>query len=466
MPEPPTVESAVRRRRTKLLVWAVLALALAIVLGLPYAWWQGKKLAVQAELDAIVARGEPVTAEQLNEYYAKPPAAEDCTELWLEAMRRMVTAEEERRFDKVPIVGGAYTGPDPVPGGPWPDRALAEEFLRVNDEALQLAHRAAAKGGRARYPRDFSRGIIFPIDDIQSVRSLARLLCVESRVRAHQGDAAGAARSIRAILALADSLENEPTFVSQLVRYAILGMAVGEIKDYLGKLAFSDSDLASLQAALHDRYSIRSSVIGDRAQILIAIRTGGYDESYSNVRKWALGAAPSLERYLITMQHFVDATIFPYPDARNAIDNAQANVESSNAVWSQLSRDTMTTGIILEASARSIAQSRLTRIAIALEKRFRTQGEFSATLDELVPTELDVVLLDPFSELPFQYRRTANGYDLFSTANVNSAGEVDPTTGANPVLLIRRTNRPPTAPSDAPTPPPVSEAPTAAEQPE
>jgi hypothetical protein len=68
------------------------------------------------------------------------------------------------------------------------------------------------------------------------------------------------------------------------------------------------------------------------------------------------------------------------------------------------------------ASTRGQAVFELTRIAVALTswRGDDTAGRYPERLDDLVPTFLDRIPLDPFTDQPFHYERLGDGYLLYS----------------------------------------------------
>ncbi len=67
---------------------------------------------------------------------------------------------------------------------------------------------------------------------------------------------------------------------------------------------------------------------------------------------------------------------------------------------------------LIEAGDRSLAQMRLTAIAVAL-RRFRLDhGAYPNSLDELVPSYFKAVPLDPFTDRVPEYTREGTGFAL------------------------------------------------------
>jgi hypothetical protein len=432
---------AAKRRVTLILTWGGVVLVVLLLAGLPYAWWEGKKLAVRSQLDAIVARGEPVNAEQLNAFYAKPPADEDCTELWLEAIRLVA------RHRLPPSMETRWPGPDssvsnvPYPGAPWPELEVAEEYLARQAPTLRLAHEAAAKGGKARYPIDFAQGVDLYLPHVRPLWPMTHTLMLEARAHAHRGEAAGAIRSIETGLALVDSVEQEPTTLSQIIRGQCHRHFVTELRNHLGRVPYSDAQLATLQTKLHERFSARRALVGSRAVSIIGLARSQYPGSGASSSRWMLHAPASREHYLASAQALIAVSDKSFAVAKAEFMRLEAESVASpwGRLWGEMTGATPLR--LLEECHGAIAQSRLTRIALGLERYFLRTGAFPATLGELVPGELPAIPLDPFTGQGFTYRPSSTGYELFSTTTAFE-GEIDPMTGALRNLVVRRSTLP------------------------
>jgi len=199
------------------------------------------------QMAAIRARGEPISMEELAAYYARPPAGQDATRLWMRGAQSIPTGGPV--VSKLPYLGQAET--PPLPGNPWAELALAKQFLHDNAQGMQDLHDAAALGGRARYPVTFDgiNTISSVLSYVQLVRHPARCLEIEFFVRAHDGDMHGAAETLQTGLRLSQSLATEPIMVSQLVRVAVLSMPLHEFKR-IGPQNFPVEDLERLQQAV------------------------------------------------------------------------------------------------------------------------------------------------------------------------------------------------------------------------
>ena len=203
---------------------------------------------VEDEMALIREAGEPADVMDLEMAFIAPPPDRDATRLYLDAMKIVMHPSFQEASKGLPIVG---TGPEiPPVGETWEQLAEVEQFLADHGEVLDKLHEAARMGGGGRYEKDFDQGFNMELDEVQNHRTFARLLALEIEVRAHRGDSAGAAKSLRTLLATTWVLEKEPLLVSQLVRIALAGIARDHFERALGRVEFSDEDLAQLQEDL------------------------------------------------------------------------------------------------------------------------------------------------------------------------------------------------------------------------
>ena len=373
---------------------------------------------IDAQLARIREAGEPITTRELALYYEAPPDEEDATQIWLAAMAPFERPAFEAASRNMPILG--RNGGVPLPGEPWPELDAVKQFLDDNQRSLDLLHEAAALGGAARYDVDFDLGINMGMQQGQSLRTAARLLRLEVNVRAHEGDARGAANSIHAMFMLARSLENEPTLVSQLIRLAMSGVARIEIGRLLPVIEFTDEDLTRFQADLRaEDFSdgMRRALVGER---VIALHSY---ESMNEQTYGVLGLTRGPDRRL-TLEYYeklVAAAKKPIPQALIAAEAAAAEVDGVSSksglnsflyIMTALLTPTMDT--IFAATARGSTGRDATDAAIGVELFRRRDGSLPETLDDLVPDFLPQVPVDPFDGKPLRYLVEPGRYVIYS----------------------------------------------------
>jgi hypothetical protein len=427
-----------------LVVLALLVLVPAIVL---FTWWSGSSREAEAELARVSAAGEPTTPDELESFYPIAPAEREAARMWLIAVGPLVTEEFYAAAGQLPIVGSGEAE-IPPPGQPWPDLQAAEKLLEQYADSLRRLHEAAESGRPARYPADFALGVNMTLDYIQPLRTGARLLALEAHVRAHQGDARGAARSIYATFMLADSLKQEQILIAQLVRYAIDGMARKVLQRQLPAVDFSDEDLDRLQAHLRAvDYSdgVQRAMMGERVMGIAAINNPAADPSGElAAAAWGPFRNANLATYLKYMSRIIAATKRPLPQARQETERIDGDIQAAVSGGSGLSSPghIMTAllisglGGVMDAATRGNASNRATDAVIAVE-RFRSENaRLPKRLQELVPDYLPQVPVDPFDGQPLRYVVRGDEYIIYSVGRdgIDDGGQGDET--CEPDLLF------------------------------
>jgi len=395
------------------------------------------------QIRAIRARGEPTNWSELADYYTSPPADQDATRLWLGAFDSLNLAAGTPLARQLPFLGNG--GEPPPVGQPWIEIALARQFLQNHAAAMAQLHEAAALGGQARYPVDFSTGITALINHVQYARNAARCLALEAHVRAHSGDLHGAAESIRTGLLLSESLKNEPLHISQLVRIAIHGMIIEQLKR-IDPATFPADDLKRLQETLAEidfGDAIKRAAIGER---VLGLTT--FDDPKS------AGLAPQVAyllwinrgvdeaAYLTAMTDFIAVADLPWNEC------VDQSIVWSNTLKARSSRWTILTNMLTPALAqmtmafaRGETVNRLATIDMAIARYRAEHGQPPQDLAALVPAFLETIQVDPTTDSPFTYQVTSDGYLLYSSAKTlfgNATGQpVDPDAGVPAYLVFR-----------------------------
>lgn len=378
----------------------------------------------QTRIDANLARvreaGEPVTAEELHAFYEAPAPEDDTTQLWLDATAPFETPAFESAAEEMLILG--RDGDVPLPGDPWPDLDATKQFLKDYQASLDLLHEAAERGGAAHFFLEFELGFEIDLEEIGRLRTAARLLALEANVRAHEGDAHASAKSIHAMLMAGRSLETIPEVVSQLIRFALGGMAEDELHRLLPVLEFSEEDLRRLQDDLRAEDfgdGLRRALIGERVKILQTFETMN-GEAYG---VWGLTRGPDRRLTLDFFEQAVAAAEQPWPEALKAAEAAAQEVDnaSSGSAWRDIlylttSLFAPTTKPLFVAAARATAQRDATDAVIGIELFRRRNGSIPETLDELVPEFLPQVPIDPFDGQPLRYVVKPDRYVIYSVS--------------------------------------------------
>jgi len=315
----------------------------------------------ESRMSALRATGGPETVADLEKWFPAPPTGENAAEVFQKAFDHYVYAGE-RDYENLPIVGQAHL---PEPGHPMPAsmKAIIGKYLEANDEALRLLHEAGAMQ-HFRHPIDFAhdldttrrgsasllgylvkrlltrRGDAFSsvVELGSGMRQAARLLMLETLLRAEDGDHAATADSIIAALGVWRSYSKEPFVIAQLSRYACQGITVSSFGYVLNRTALPEEPLRRVQNALA-----------------------------------AMELPEALPRSMLA-----EGCIYP---------ETQDDPEFERQMTEQQ--------IVIDAGG--VAYVRIAVAAAALERFRLAEGHLPDSLDDLTPTFLDRVPLDPVS---------------------------------------------------------------------
>jgi hypothetical protein len=384
---------------------------------------------VERKLAQARSEGNPIDAAELEAFYSLPAGETDTAPFWMTAIAPLNSKDYPAEAGMLPVVG---TGEGTVPprGEPWPEQEAAEAHLESYAASLEQMREAAKIHGSGRYPTDFSKGFAMLLPHAQALRQGSRLLELEARVRAREGDAQGAAETLHAMFQLAQSLKQEPVLVSQLVRFACAESARATLQDLMSQVEFSDVDLARLHTDLEApdfQGSFRRALQGERV-----LGASAFDEHA--LLQYELGkagaAATSLTRkddlafYLDCMGQLEAAAAKPWPLAKNhmAAVNDQLEQEVGGSLLGK-ARFVLSGKVIpniedaFGAAILAQARMRIAAAGIAIERYRQKHGRLPATLDDLAPDLLSTVPADPFDGKPLRYLVSEGEYTVYSIGN-------------------------------------------------
>jgi hypothetical protein len=273
MSNPPDDKSARPPSTARRVVLGCLCIPVALIvltlLG-GWLWYRGEmskaRRALDVELKFIRDRGAPLTSIDLDGSYRADPEREDITSELLKVLVIADDASLKPLAVPLPIVGN---GSDPPPTGmEWAQLKEAEDYLAHHQPLLDLLATLPNRRVTVRYPADYALGVHVQVPHLQQVRHAARVLQLQWHVDLHQGRPEAAVTRILEMLALAETLRNEPIIISQLVRSAINGNAVKTLENTLKQTYVSDADLVRLQLALRQfdaQQACGQSLQGERA---------------------------------------------------------------------------------------------------------------------------------------------------------------------------------------------------------
>jgi hypothetical protein len=432
--DPEQIQVPPRSARNMRLGCSIAAALLLVVILIPVGMWIVFSLQSSKELAAQVAkvraRGEPLTTVELNDYYKPAAGRPDMT---AEIVAALGVSEDENLkalAKELPIVG---TGPEPpLPPDPWPQLTEVEAHLARHVGALKTFHELARRDGTARFPVDFSPGLMTLLPHVQSMRHGARLLSLQFYVDLHRGRPGDAVDCILAQLALARALDQEPTIISQLVRVAIVAVAIANLQTAMPQQEFDDADSARVQEALR-----RTDVLPCLKRALAGERTFNYMVCIEpNIAAEGAAAPTPQEAREISkrppsrtrdaaklLEHNLRISVAADESLSAALRESQlvdAELQTLGAgltdkfvyTLTSLMSPAYTSAII--AFARSAVKRDSADAALAAEHYRHRHGKWPDTLEQLVPEFLPAVPTDAYTGEPLKFVIAADELKVYS----------------------------------------------------
>jgi hypothetical protein len=417
----------------------IVILLLPVVLNKVGGWRNqaGRGNTLQQEYDRIRAEGQPLSFEELDAWYERP--AQNGADLYLKAFDAHVEPSPELEANLPLESGGAL----PPRGQALPEatRQAIQEYVRLNGNSIALLHEAATRP-HCRYPIDLRKGVAVELPDLARIRRSSRLLAENAVLLADTGDVAGAADALAGVFALANSLQNEPLLISQLVRAACAQIGIEALKWAVQRASSNDAQLAKLSDALapfsNDRTFWRA-LAGEQCMYIGTwdTRMGpGFDATIGalspefrskvdvdGLRKHVQGAL--FEDDLVYMLHILDLAIqgakLPPEEGHSKLQEAMKLVQEAPSDYlitnynGGSGQSNVFAGIrATEARDRMVAGSRTAAAALAVKRYQLQNGALPDLLGQVVPRYMPAVPLDPYDGQPLRYRKEPVKYVVYS----------------------------------------------------
>lgn len=407
------VTSPERRKSRGLVFW--LRIGIAFVVFCCFAVWmagQISRMRLNRRLDALAAKGIPIGNKTLSDKYFKTSSRRDPTGLWVAAFRVLDSKEFVDASRGVPQFSSDEQARMVLPGEPWPHEQAVRDLLNKYASTVEKLHRAGEIGGPARFPVTFD-SIRTLLPDVQRARSAARLLTLELHLAIRDRNATQVADTLRCILALADSMSNEPCLVGQLVRCAIHAMAIEGLRTALAADAISVDELRTVREAMQ-RFNdfcspFRCAIQGERAMGLEVLANPELT-GIPRLLVWLSNRTRQTNVYLDFMQQVedgADGELSTFLSRQKKIAADMHATLRSNAVG-HLSLPVLNEIMVANASAanalaRTVSKNRLAQTAISLKEYFANHRRWPEKLEELAATGLSLESTKAANDLPMGY---------------------------------------------------------------
>lgn len=368
---------------------------------------------------------------------------------WQAALRKLDRQQRTNPPSKRPAVaeGSAAKRPIRLPEiipSPALDVLAAMETFRPEFEAIAAGVRERPE---ARFDVHYHEDYLALLPHLSLLKKCVLRFSLRASARLAAGQPQAAVEDIRTSLRLSEMPRGEPFLISQLVRFSCLNLSLQPVWEAQTSHQLDAASLASLQAdlgRLDPTKEFRLSLDYERA--LALQMTERMAASTSERRRYLLlleslaesgisVAPPWFDAYVFavprgwiyaslaetsrTLSSLTDSPMTELPRLLKSRDPLQGSQDSVRLLFHRIFLSpVLSTGKFpdhIAQSARTLANLRLAATACALERHFLRTRQYPQNLEQLVPTELETLLLDPVSSQPLRYQReNSNAFRLWS----------------------------------------------------
>lgn len=318
----------------------------------------------------------------------------------------------------------------------WQTKDLRAALDQVKDACDQTRALVRYPGGRI--PVNWAPDIFSTVlPNLQEIGALANLMQFEAKLRAQDGDPDGALLSARATLHVGRTIGDEQIMISQLVRIAIQGVSIKMMERVLAQGEPSEEALKALQDLLEDEVQQPQWIVclrGERAafhDIVEQTRKGKVDPSLFGGESVFLLGLVSRSSHLFGLKWYLklfEIAKLPLHDQETPMNRLESELKSASPLQTALARQLLpAVQKVFQAIRRTQASLRCAMVTLAAERYRRQHGRWPDSLNELAPTYLKEVPIDPFSGTPLLMRRLEDGLVIYSVwvDGVDNQGKLD-----------------------------------------
>jgi hypothetical protein len=320
--------------------------------------------------------------------------------------------------------------------------------------------RKASRLPYSRFPLNYDVRPVYDISlpHLQTIKNCAQVLQLRSVTELTDGQTEKAFDDVVLILRLANSIRDEPLTISQLVRVAILNLALQPIWEGLAENKWSDAQLAVLENELSRVDFVSSYQLVVRAQRTFALDLINSIMEKQNFREVYRGLLADAQEegsldwrdlvqtgqvYLMPRGWFYENDVFVtrifqqslLTDAEiiQQIISPSAVRRSTEIILGEFKQrrfyDLFVSGVFppLARNANQMAfgqaSADLARTSCALERYHLAHGDYPETLDALAPQFIAELPHDIINGQQLHYRREANGQFVLYSVGWNETDD-------------------------------------------
>lgn len=405
-----------RARSSLVVLWVTAGLLLFLAILVTVLWQiyvtQGKR-AVAEKLSDLRGAGYIVTLEEVNARYHDPSLnqEENGAPLYQEAFLRL----ENRRAEGEAIerIRRALLTLNPEDRPHEESITELAELLERNAEGLTFLKEASSHP-YVRFDLDFTEGYELLIPHVGQTRQGARLLSLDAMWQALNGEADKAAESLDAGLAIAAHMVAEPTILSQLVRLAIVEIFVETTEWLLERRLLSPAGMEAIESRLRWHDANVGLEIGLEAEMAAgnSLFAGSpldvFEQDDFRKDKWNAVLHVHSGKIHRDRVFFLQAMEDQVKLLRDPVETWLSHPDRDWAAEADKKGHMLSAIFVLSGSrgirqreVHSIANLRIVRILLAMERHRAKAGVLPENVEALVPDLLVTVPVDPVNGRPF-----------------------------------------------------------------
>ena len=279
-------------------------------------------------------------------------------------------------------------------------------------------------------------GLYQPTPELSKFRHAARLFAAEARIAEAEGRTGEAAQRCLDAIELGGDLARDTSVLHALVGGVAFNFGAPRLHGLVPQLDSADARgaLERLNRIDHDWGTREAMIEAERVQILSWMHEICKDEGvfqylrYAYHEPWDPGTIMEAARGELYPRRLTQRNIERYFDYWLAAVEPPSNLDADEPPLSDpLSR--LLLPVVrgsIRSSAKAAVERDLLRLMLALQIRHQRHGVYPKTLEPLASLLGGEVPLDPFTEEPYHYTLTDDGYRLWSVGpdGIDDNGEV------------------------------------------
>jgi hypothetical protein len=337
------------------------------------------------------------------------------------------------------------------PQAPAADVLLAMSRFETNRQLLI----AAAARPQARFWINYEAGFALMIPHLTRIKASCQYLCLHATAALRAGDRDTAIEDVELLFRLIESIRGEPLVISQLVRIALVQIALQPVWEGLADRQWTGAELSAIESEL-DKVDFladyRFSMRGERGCSLSWLDylrkagpsglnemtwpkedSGRFDlEQFLGLAGFRLIPAGWFDQNKLSLARMYEEYFLPLAGDTDRRVVSLAAMQQANSAIENLRRRPYdlfskmllpALGRFADKCARAQSSVDLARVACALERYRLANGQFPETIEALAPKFIAKMPRDVINGQPLKYCRTDDGQFVLYSVGSNETDD-------------------------------------------